>query len=101
MVQAKPENVLENQTHKILLGLELQTNHSVQTRKPQRDLVNKKKKKLANKNTSPAKQITELKLGKAKNEINSPILLDSLGYFVCFFKLLFCSLVIKRFTKAN
>ena len=41
----KPESVLENETHKILLDFEIQTDHLIPPRRPELVMVKKKKKK--------------------------------------------------------
>ena len=40
----KPESVLENETHKILLDFEIQTDHLIPARRPDLVLINKKKR---------------------------------------------------------
>ena len=42
----KPESVLENEMHKILLDCEVQTDHPIPMRKPNLVLINKRKRKL-------------------------------------------------------
>ena len=39
----KPESFLENENHKILCDLEIQTDHQIQARRPDLELINKKK----------------------------------------------------------
>ena len=39
----KPESVLENETHKILRDVEIQTDHLIPTKRPGLTLINKKK----------------------------------------------------------
>ena len=41
----KPESVLENEIHKILWDFEIQTDHLILARRPDLQLINKKKKK--------------------------------------------------------
>ena len=41
----KPESVLENETHKIICNFEIKTDHSIQARRSNPMLINKKKKK--------------------------------------------------------
>ena len=40
-----PESVLENETHNILLNFDIQTDHSISTRRPLLIIVTKKKKR--------------------------------------------------------
>ena len=42
----KPESILENETHKILRGFEIQMDHSILARRPDLVLINKKEKNL-------------------------------------------------------
>ena len=39
----KPESVLENEAHKILWDFEIHTDHPLTARRPDLDLINKKK----------------------------------------------------------
>ena len=41
----KPKPVLENETHRILWDFEVQTDHLIPARRPDLELINKKKKK--------------------------------------------------------
>ena len=44
----KPESVQENETHEILLDFEKRTDHLISARRPNLELINKKKKKKDN-----------------------------------------------------
>ena len=39
----KPESVLENETHKILWDFEIQTDHLIPARRPDQEIIYKKK----------------------------------------------------------
>ena len=41
----KPESILENEAHKILLNFQVQTGHLIPARRPDVVILNKKKKK--------------------------------------------------------
>ena len=41
----KPESVLENETHKLLLDFDIQTDHLISAKRPNFMIINKKEKK--------------------------------------------------------
>ena len=47
----KPESVLENETHKLYWGFEIQTDHLISAKRPDLIIIKKKKKKRKKKRT--------------------------------------------------
>ena len=66
----KPESILENEMHEIPWDFEIQTDHPIQTRRPDLVLINKKEKKPSNSKFSCC--VKKFNFLKAKSLIPGP-----------------------------